>query len=213
MSNQPLPASFGSSPKRIEDRAILTGRGYYPSDARVDGMAFAFVVRSSHAHARFRLGGVDKARAAAGIVGILTHAETSGLRPLPVFQYVKNAADGSDHWSPDYEVLPRDTVRHVGEAVAFIVAESLDAAQSAAELIDVDYQPLPLVTDAVDALAAGSAAGLARTGNQRRLRRRCRRCRCDRRGAAGGGPRRRTDAAQQPADRQLHGAALDPRRT
>ena len=147
-----LPASFGRSPKRVEDLPILTGKGSYPTDATAPGEAFAYVLRSSAGHARITVGGLAGARAAPGVIGILTAADVADLGSLPNFRMMKNR-DGSEHWHPPYPVLARDTVRHVGEAVAFIVAETSEAARNASELIEVDYAPLPAVTGIAAALA------------------------------------------------------------
>ena len=147
-----FPASFGRSPRRVEDLPILMGKGSYPTDATVAGEAHAYVLRSSAGHARIRIGALDTARAAPGVIGILTYADVADLAPLPNFRMLKNR-DGSDHWFPPYHVLASDTVRHVGEAIAFIVAESPHAARNASELIEVDYDPLPSVTDIAMALS------------------------------------------------------------
>jgi len=150
-----FPASFGRSPKRVEDLPVLTGKGSYPTDASVPGEVHAHVLRSAAGHARIRIDGIEAARAAPGVVGILTHAEVDELGPLPSFHMVKNR-DGSEHWHPPYPVLASDTVRHVGEPIAFVVAENPTAARDAAELIGVDYEPLPAVTSIADALAPGA---------------------------------------------------------
>ena len=151
-----FPASFGRSPKRVEDLAILTGKGSYPTDATAPGEAHAYVLRSQQGHARIKVGGLAAARAAPGVVGILTHADVASLASLPNFRMIKNK-DGSEHWHPPCRVLAIDTVRHVGEPIAFVVAESQAQARDAAELIEVDYVPLPAVTSIAAALTPGAA--------------------------------------------------------
>ena len=151
-----LPASFGRSPKRVEDLAILTGKGSYPTDATAPGEAHAYVLRSQQGHARIKVGGLAAACAAPGVVGILTHADVASLASLPNFRMIKNK-DGSEHWHPPCRVLAIDTVRHVGEPIAFVVAESQAQARYAAELIEVDYVPLPAVTNIAAALIPGAA--------------------------------------------------------
>ena len=150
-----FPASFGRSPKRVEDLAILTGKGSYPTDATVAGEAHAYVLRSQQGHARIKVGGLEAARAAPGVFGILTAAEIADIGLLPNLCMVKNK-DGSDHWRPPYPVLATDTVRHVGEPIAFVVADTVQQARDAADLIEVDYQPLPAVTTIADALKPDS---------------------------------------------------------
>ena len=151
-----FPASFGRSPKRVEDLAILTGKGSYPTDATAPGEAHAYVLRSQQGHARIKVGGLAAACAAPGVVGILTHADVASLASLPNFRMIKNK-DGSEHWHPPCRVLAIDTVRHVGEPIAFVVAESQAQARDAAELIEVDYVPLPAVTSIAAALTPGAA--------------------------------------------------------
>jgi len=150
-----FPASFGRSPRRVEDRPILTGLGSYPTDATAPGEVQAYVLRSSAGHARIRVGALDAARSAPGVIGILTAADVVALASLPNFRMMKNR-DGSEHWHPPYPVLASDTVRHVGEAIAFVVAETQQAARNASELIEIDYHPLPAVTDIAKALAPGA---------------------------------------------------------
>jgi len=150
-----FPASFGRSPKRVEDLAILTGKGSYPSDATLPGEAYAHVLRSAAGHAQIRIGGLEAARRAPGVIGILTHAEVEDLGPLASVRMIKNR-DGSEHWYPPYRVLASDTVRHVGEPIAFVVAETAAAARDAAELIEVNYEPLATVTTIAAALAPGA---------------------------------------------------------
>ena len=150
-----FPASFGRSPRRVEDLPILTGKGTYPTDATAAGEAHAYVLRSSAGHARIAVSNLEAARAATGVLCVLAHADVSDLAPLASFRMIKNR-DGSEHWHPPYNVLAGDTVRHVGEPIAFVVAESPLAARDAAELIEVSYEPLPAVTTIADALAPGA---------------------------------------------------------
>ena len=151
-----VPSSFGKSPRRVEDLPILTGKGRYPSDATAPGEAYAYVLRSQSGHARIRIGDVRAARAAPGVIGVLTYADVTDLGPLPNFRMIKNK-DGSEHWYPPYHVLASDMVRHVGEPIAFVVANSIAEARNAAELIEVDYDPLPAVTGIRAALTPQSA--------------------------------------------------------
>ena len=161
---------IGQSVRRKEDDPLLRGGGRYVADHLPNDTLHAVMVRSPHAHARFRLD-VAKARAMPGVRLVLTGEDTAALGPLPM----QAGIEGVDIWSPPHLVLARDEVRHVGDAVAFVVADTLDRARDAAEAIDIEWQPLPHVVGAVAALAKGAAAGVAQPPGQSRLRGRARR--------------------------------------
>lgn len=147
---------------RVEDRAFLTGAGRFTADLSLPGQAHAAVVRSPHAHAV--LGGIDPAGALAlpGVLAVYTAADlrAAGVRalptgahePLPAGEVPRPIVD-----APQYP-LAEGRVRFAGEAVAFVVAETEAAAVEAAELVAVDYDPLPALGTAEDALAANAAA-------------------------------------------------------
>ena len=143
----------GQSLRRLEDERFLTGRGRFIDDIVEPGMVFASVVRSPHAHARVI--GVDlaAARAAPGVLGAFAAADLAELGPLPCLVGIPTV-DGMR--VPARFALAGERVRHVGEPVALVVAESAVAARDAAELVGVDYDPLPCVIDAREALAAGA---------------------------------------------------------
>jgi carbon-monoxide dehydrogenase large subunit len=147
----------GQAVRRKEDVRFVTGRGCYTDDLAMPNQAYGVVVRSTHAHAG--IGGIDvaAARAAPGIVAVFTHAELDelGIGPMPCVAPVKNR-DGSDQALPDRPVLARGRVRYVGEPVAFVVADSAEAARDAAELVEVDYEPLPAV-GTIEAAVASDA--------------------------------------------------------
>src|SRR5258708_180150 len=145
--------------KRKEDSRCRTGSGRYTDDIDLPGQAHAYVVRSPHAHARFTIKDMAKAAKAPGVVGILTGADVvkDGLGDVPCKAPVKNR-DGSMSYSPPYPVLCTDIVRHGGDAVALIVAESVTEARDAAELLDIDWQELPAVVDTAGALVPGAVA-------------------------------------------------------
>ena len=153
------PADFGAgqSPRRVEDGRFLRGMGRYAGDLELAREAHGCVLRSPHAHAR--LAAVDTRAAAAmpGVLAVLTGADvaTDGLGDLPCMDPVVGR-DGRPCFVPPSPLLTRDRVRHVGDRVAFVVAESLARARDAAERIAVDYEPLPAVADAVGALHAGT---------------------------------------------------------
>ena len=109
------------------------------------------VVRSPHAHARFRID-AQKARAMAGVRLVLTGAETAGLAPLPCPVELPDVTIAV----PPYPILARENVRHVGDAVAFVVADTLDRAKDAAEAVEIAWEPLPHVIGAAEALKPGA---------------------------------------------------------
>ncbi len=133
---------IGQPVRRVEDARFVTGAGLYTSDFAAEGVAHAVVLRSPHAHARFRIGDLSAVRAMPGVLAVLTHADVADLGDLPCQGTVKNG-DGSRMKVPGYPILARDVVRHVGDAIAFIVAESVLEARDAAEAVPVTYEPLP----------------------------------------------------------------------
>jgi aerobic carbon-monoxide dehydrogenase large subunit len=141
----------GQSVLRKEDDPLLRGGGRYVADHQPACSLHAVMVRSPHAHARFTLDAA-KARAMPGVRLVLTGAETASLGPLPM----QAGIEGVDIWSPSHPVLAKDEVHHVGDAVAFVVADTLEQARDAAEVLDVSWQPLPHVVGAVAAFEHGA---------------------------------------------------------
>ena len=140
---------LGQAVLRKEDIRFVTGTGRYLDDVRLDGEVHAAFVRSPHAHAILKGIDAEAARAARGVIGILTHADiVAGT--LPVRGGFKSR-DGSDLKSSPKALLPSDKVRFAGEAVAMVVAESAALAKDAAELVAVDYDPLGVSTNVEDA--------------------------------------------------------------
>jgi len=146
-------AYIGTSVPRKEDRALLTGRGSYVDNLSVPGMLWLAVVRSPHAHARIKKVDVKAARAAEGVVAAYSGEDLAGdfAGPLPCAWPVTEDIKMPAHWP-----LARDKARYTGDGVAVVVAESRAAAKDAAELVSVEYEPLPAVTD-VEAAAADGA--------------------------------------------------------
>lgn len=138
--------AIGQSVARFEDPRLVSGRGSYLDDVVLPRMAIGYVLRSPHGHARIRSIDVSEAKSAPGVLLVLTGAdwEASGLGDLPVPGGLKRR-DGSDLYRQRYPALVKERVRWVGDYVAFVVAETLNQAKDAAELIDVDYEPLPVV--------------------------------------------------------------------
>ena len=143
---------IGEAVLRKEDRKFVTGEGRYVDDLRLPGMLHAVFVRSPFGHAKVK--GIDIAAAEAlpGVHRVLTHAT------LPAETGVLCASNppGSDVRQPEQPLLARDEVRYVGEPVAIVIADDRYIARDGADLVLVDYDPLPVVCDAEAALADGA---------------------------------------------------------
>ena len=158
----------GQSIPRVEDRRFLTGAGRYTDDIRLEGRGYCAFLRSPHAHARILRIDTSRARRAPGVLAVLTGADylADGLAGI---DHAANPVDALDvhkrafgatrgthvvellHWP-----LALGRARYVGEPLALAVAETALAARDAAELIDVEYEPLPAVVSALDALREGA---------------------------------------------------------
>jgi carbon-monoxide dehydrogenase large subunit len=143
---------FGQPVRRVEDQRLTTGAGRYTDDTAVEGALHAFVLRSQYAHATFKIRDKETARRMKGVKLILTGEDVAHLGDLPCKGLIKTIS-GEPVKPLPVPVLPTDTVRHVGEAVAFIVAETLAQARDAAEAIDIEWTTLPSVTGIEEALA------------------------------------------------------------
>ncbi len=150
---------------RREDARLLTGNGCYSDDFSVPGQAYAYLVRSPHAHAHLRRIDVTDALAVPGVFAVLTghDAAADGLRPIPHRPVPTNphevpltSPDGSAFFIAPHPVLPLDKARFVGEAVAMVIAETAAAAKDGGERVIVDYESLPAVTTSLAAAAAGA---------------------------------------------------------
>ncbi|MFC7518071.1 xanthine dehydrogenase family protein molybdopterin-binding subunit [Herbaspirillum sp. GCM10030257] len=156
MIGQPLP--------RLEDRRLVTGNGQYTDDFNIDGQVYAAFLRSPHAHAILCAINTDAARAAPGVLAVLTGQDylNAGYQGI---EHVPNPADAIIHTQPAFTSsltgtvfnqlhlpLPIDKVRHVGEPVAMVIAATALEARDAAELIEVDYEVLEAVVVADDAM-------------------------------------------------------------
>jgi aerobic carbon-monoxide dehydrogenase large subunit len=148
---------LAQSVRRVEDPRLLKGDGRYTDDIVLPCMLHGIVLRSPHAAAK--LGAIDTTAAAsvAGVKAIYTAADLNagGIAPMPCAAPVQNR-DGSDMANPPHPALADGAVRHVGDPVAFVVAETLTAARDAAELISVDYTIAPAVTDMIAATGPGA---------------------------------------------------------
>ena len=142
---------------RVEDERLLTGRGCYTADIDLEGQAFGLVLRSPHAHARIAAIDTGVAARMPGVLAIYSAADLNSAG-LGTIQCLAPATqpDGTVQPTPAHPVLADGRVRHVGDPVAFVVAESLDQARDAAEAILVDYETLPAVADPVTAVSPGA---------------------------------------------------------
>jgi len=139
---------IGASVKRVEDFRFLTGRGRYTDDINEDNQTHAHILRSPHAHARIKSIDTSAAEAAPGVVAVFTGVDmhADGVGGLPCGWLVNNK-DGSPMVEPAHPPLAQDKVRHVGDQVAVVIAETREQARDAAERIEVDYEALAPVTD------------------------------------------------------------------
>ncbi|MEK9645792.1 MAG: molybdopterin cofactor-binding domain-containing protein, partial [Alphaproteobacteria bacterium] len=147
--------ALGQAVPRSEDPRLLRGGGRFADDRSMPSMAHGYVLRSPHAHAYIRSIDVSAARAAPGVIAVLTGAdwESLGWGDVPS-DPPRKLRDGSPGYIPPFPALVKDRARYVGDCIAFIVAESRALAQDASELIKIDYEPLPAVTD-TEAAASG----------------------------------------------------------
>jgi aerobic carbon-monoxide dehydrogenase large subunit len=145
----PAKFGFGGAARRKEDDALLRGAGHYVADHAPAGALHAVVLRSPHAHARFRIADVARARAMPGVALVLIGEDTAELGDLPC----QGAIPETELAVPPYPILARGEVRHVGDAVAFAVADTLDRARDAAEAVAIEWNALPHVVGAAAALA------------------------------------------------------------
>jgi len=147
--------SVGQSVRRKEDYRFLTGTGQYTDDINPQHHTHAWFLRSPHAHARIR--GIDtvRAKAAPGVIAILTGDDLTGVNGLPC-GWLITGTDGQPMKEPPHPILAQGKTRYVGDGVALVIAETPDQAKDAAELIAVDYEVLPAVVNPVDALKSGA---------------------------------------------------------
>lgn len=145
---------IGAPVRRKEDRRFITGAGRYTDDINRPGQAYAYFVRSPVAHAKISVD-TQAAAAAPGVIAVFTGADLAAdeVGGLPCGWGVNNK-DGSPMAEPAHPCMPVDRVRHVGDQVAVVIAQSLSEAKNAAEIVQVDYEDLPASTTGPQALAA-----------------------------------------------------------
>ncbi|HYN59515.1 MAG TPA: xanthine dehydrogenase family protein molybdopterin-binding subunit [Rubrivivax sp.] len=156
--SQPPINPIGQSLRRREDERFLTGAGQYTDDVVLQGQTYGVFLRSPYAHARIKSIGLDKAKAAPGVVQIFVGADLADAKVggLPCGWLINNK-DGTPMKEPAHPVLAQGKVRHVGDQVALVVAETYLQAKDAAEAIEVDYEELEPVMDISTVESAGSA--------------------------------------------------------
>src|SRR5947208_3513414 len=157
--------SIGHPLRRKEDARLLTGKGRFTDDFSIDGEIFAAMVRSPHPHARIVSIETSAAKAMPGVLGVFTGAECAaeGIKPIPHTPVPQTKFDmkllgpgGSPVFIGPHLLLPADKARHVGEAVAMVVAETIAQALDAVEAVEVAYEVLPHVVHSEDAMKPGA---------------------------------------------------------
>ena len=161
--------AIGEPVRREEDLRLLRGRGRYVDDAGAAGDARGYVLRSPHAHARILAIDTGRARHAPGVLAVLTGEELQRARArhLDARRAAPTPQRSARPSSARSRSLPQGRVRYVGDPVAFVVADTLDQAKDAAELIQTDYEPLPAVDHRRRGAGPGRACGLGRQPGQR----------------------------------------------
>ena len=163
-----LLKAIGKPVRRKEDGRLITGKGRFTDDFRFDGQTFAAMARSPHPHARIVAIHRDSVLSMPGVLGVFTGQDLidDGLKPIPHDPLPKTKFDmkltapggGRDVFIGPHMLLPADRARHVGEAVAMVVAETQAQAQDAAEALQIDYEVLPFVTDSREASSPGAVS-------------------------------------------------------
>ncbi|TFV47927.1 xanthine dehydrogenase family protein molybdopterin-binding subunit [Bradyrhizobium niftali] len=147
----PIKFGVGQSVLRKEDDALIRGKGRYTDDYAPQAALRCLMLRSPHAHAKYTID-ASRARGLPGVALILTADDVKDLGNLPcLFNLETDPFTG-----PPYPILAKDEVRHVGDSIAFVVAETIDQARDAIEAIEVKWSPLPSVTGVVNAVKKGA---------------------------------------------------------
>src|ERR1700674_543381 len=149
---------IGQAVRRGEDQRFLLGRGRYVDDISLPGQCYGVSVLSPHAHARINRIDVSKAKAAPGVLCVLTGADAIAAKLGTFTAHLMPEDFGAPKGHRTFQpVLVADRVRFVGDRVAFVVAETLAQARDAAELIEIDYEPLPAVVELEDSAKESAA--------------------------------------------------------
>jgi carbon-monoxide dehydrogenase large subunit len=155
---RPLKFGAGQPHTRLEDPPLVMGQGKFVADCMPEESLRAAVLRSPHAHAKFKIVSLDAAKAIPGVKLILTANDVKHFANLAcrAAAFIK-PVDEKSCFVPPYEVLCTDEVRHVGDAIAFVVADTVSTARNALEAIEVEWEPLPAVSHTGDAAKPGAA--------------------------------------------------------
>jgi aerobic carbon-monoxide dehydrogenase large subunit len=146
---------IGAAVRRKEDLRFISGRGHYTDDINRPGQAYAFIRRSDRPHARITSIDTAAAKASPGVVAVYTAADLSAIGGLPCGWQI-HSKDGSAMAEPKHPVLAEDKVRHVGDPIAVVIAETRDQAKDAAEKINIAFEDLPSVATVADAIKPGA---------------------------------------------------------
>jgi len=157
---------MGAPVLRKEDNAFITGKGRYTDDIAPQDVLHAYVLRSPIANGSFRINSVEAAKQAPGVHLVLTAADIGHLRDLKS-GVMQKQPDGTRAPTRDIPILCRDRVHHVGDAVAFVVADTRALAQDAAELIDIDFDPEDAASETATALDEGTSLVWPELGTNR----------------------------------------------
>ena len=150
---------IGQPVTRFEDPRLLRGQGRYINDVNLPSQAYMVLVRSPHAHANIKSINVDAARAAPGVLAVYTGADyTADGLGMPKANMPRKRPDGKPMYAPQRPALVSDRVRYVGDPVTMVVADTLEQAKDAAELVEVDYETLRSVTTTEDTMKPGAPA-------------------------------------------------------
>ena len=150
----PKDGGIGASTKRREDVRFLTGKGRYTDDINIRGQLYAHFIRSQVAHGTIRKIDTRDAEAMPGVVKVFTSADFTGVGGIPTGWQV-TSRDGQPMLEPKHPVLAEGKVRHVGDPIAVVVAETLEQARDAAEAVEIDIDELPAVMDMKAAIQGG----------------------------------------------------------
>jgi carbon-monoxide dehydrogenase large subunit len=151
----PIEKGIGAASKRREDVRFLTGVGRYTDDINLQNQAHAHFVRSDVAHAKINKINTSKAEKMEGVIRIFTSADFEGVGGVPCGWQITDRA-GEAMQEPKHPILAEGKVRHVGDPICVVIAETLDQARSAGEAIDIDMTELPAVIDMKEALKKGA---------------------------------------------------------
>jgi len=146
---------IGEAVRRVEDRRFITGQGKYTDDIKLPGMTYAYIIRSPYAHARIKRIDTSAAKAMPGVIDVITGEDVKEVNGLPCGWQV-NFRNGDTMKEPKHPLLVTDKVRHVGDNVAMVIAETRELAKDAAEKVDIEYEILDAVVDPKKATEDGA---------------------------------------------------------